>query len=168
MVPRARARAFPLFVFAYVVCASIRAQHPRRNERAHRSVAAVDRGSDLEGLELLQRRVSSPLLVDGHAFDLGVYVFVDRRGSRRKLWNLGALVRQCQHWRGARIVCSSADFGGGLTERAVGDAILRTDVLVSPHGADLVNGFGLHDGASVVEVVPPYTKGCPCHIFQEL
>ena len=41
-----------------------------------------------------------------------------------------------------------------------------TDVLIGPHGADLVNALGLHAGASVLEVLPVHKGGCPCGVFQ--
>jgi hypothetical protein len=53
---------------------------------AHRSITPVRRLADLEAQAdeeplLLQRRVAPPLLIDGHAFDLGVYVGVARRAD---------------------------------------------------------------------------------------
>ena len=41
-------------------------------------------------------------------------------------------------------------------------------MLVGPHGGDLINGFALHAGASVVEMLPVERPGCPCHVFREL
>ena len=49
---------------------------------AHRSVTPLGGGEGTpvpEGAMLLQRRVAPPLLIDGHAWDLGVYVLVRRR-----------------------------------------------------------------------------------------
>ena len=45
----------------------------------------------------------------------------------------------------------------------------RADVMVSPHGADMINGLALHAGASVIEVLPPLKDaGCPCGTFRDL
>ena len=46
---------------------------------AHRAVTVSGPDDELDGLLLLQRRVSPPLLIDGRAWDLGVYVVFDQR-----------------------------------------------------------------------------------------
>ena len=62
--------------------------------------------------------------------------------------------------------CSSYSFAAG-PEASV--PLLRyTDVLVSVHGGDLINGFVLHAGASVLEIMPVHVQSCPCHMFREL
>ena len=51
---------------------------------AHRSITPLSGGHDAlvpEAALLMQRRVSPPLLIDGHAWDLGVYVLVRRRAD---------------------------------------------------------------------------------------
>ena len=35
-------------------------------------------------------------------------------------------------------------------------------------GADIINGFGMHAGASVVEVMPVHQKGCPCDMYRRM
>ena len=46
--------------------------------------------------------------------------------------------------------------------------LARTDVLILPHGADLINGFALHAAASVVEVMPVHQYGCPCDMYRRM
>ena len=51
---------------------------------AHRSIAPLGGGEGSSvpaGTLLLQRRVAPPLLIDGHAWDLGVYVLVRQRSD---------------------------------------------------------------------------------------
>ena len=65
-----------------------------------------------------------------------------------------------------RVQCTSHAFEHGL-ERSIG--VLRsTDVLISPHGADLINGLAMHAGASVVEIMPTHLTSCPCQFFRGL
>ena len=45
---------------------------------------------------------------------------------------------------------------------------LQADVLVVSHGADVINGFGLHAGASVIEVMPVHQAGCPCDMYRRM
>ena len=47
--------------------------------------------------------------------------------------------------------------------------LLGADVLVSPHGADVVNGLAMRAGAALVEVMPiTGLDECPCHVFKQL
>ena len=47
--------------------------------------------------------------------------------------------------------------------------VLReTDVLLTSHGADMINAFGMRQGASVFEVMPVYQAGCPCKMYKEM
>lgn len=100
-------------------------------------------------------------------------VFADRKG-RRKLRNIRELVAACAAWRppsphaGLAVNCTAHNFGVGLVASL--DVLARTDVLVVPHGADIINGFGLHAGASVVEVMPikQFQYGCPCDMYRRM
>ena len=49
-----------------------------------------------------------------------------------------------------------------------GPAVDVADVMVTSHGADMINAFGLHRGATVLEVMPVYQAGCPCKMYKEL
>ena len=40
--------------------------------------------------------------------------------------------------------------------------------MVTSHGADMINAFALHRGASVLEVMPVYQAGCPCKMYKQL
>lgn len=40
--------------------------------------------------------------------------------------------------------------------------------MVTSHGADMINAFALHRGASVLEVMPVYQAGCPCKMYKGL
>ncbi|KAL1511827.1 hypothetical protein AB1Y20_005112 [Prymnesium parvum] len=42
------------------------------------------------------------------------------------------------------------------------------DVFIVPHGADIINGFAMHAGASVIEVMPVHRYGCPCDMYKRL
>ena len=97
-------------------------------------------------------------------------VFADRRG-RRKLRNLADLVQRCAEWspaarRNLRVNCSAHNFGVGLIRSL--PTLRRADVLVVSHGADVINGFGLHAGASVIEVMPVHQAGCPCDMYRRM
>ena len=41
---------------------------------------------------------------------------------------------------------------------------------VVSHGADIINGFALHAGASVIEVMPvqQFQYGCPCDMYRRM
>ena len=65
-----------------------------------------------------------------------------------------------------RVACVAVSFRAGLVASA--PAIRRTDVLVGPHGADMTNALGMHAGASVLEVIPVHTRGCPCDKFRQV
>ena len=41
-------------------------------------------------------------------------------------------------------------------------------MLVVSHGADVINGLGMHAGASVVEVMPVHQAGCPCDMYRRM
>ena len=109
----------------------------------------------------------------GHG-SVTLQVTIVLRARRRRLSNLDDLLAACARWGGqgglgrdrVRVSCVAESFAPGLV--AMAPAIRRTDVLVGPHGADLVNGLGLHAGASVVEVLPVHKGGCPCGVFQGL
>lgn len=100
-------------------------------------------------------------------------VFADRRG-RRKLSNIKELVELCSRWRppplpsGRPLIvnCSAHNFGIGLIASL--PTLWRADVLVVSHGADVINGFGMHAGASVIEVMPVHQAGCPCDMYRRL
>ena len=44
----------------------------------------------------------------------------------------------------------------------------RADVFISVHGADMINGLLLRPGASVIEVMPVQTRGCPCTMYRDM
>jgi hypothetical protein len=100
-------------------------------------------------------------------------VFADRKG-RRKLSNIHELVEMCSRWvpaplpsgRVLSVNCSAHNFGVGLIASL--PTLWRADVLVVSHGADVINGFGMHAGASVVEVMPVHQAGCPCDMYRRL
>lgn len=93
-----------------------------------------------------------------------------RREGRRRLHNIDEHVAACNAWRSTRSAddprpsCEAYTFGGGLVQAL--PLLRRTDVLIGPHGADMTNGLALHAGATVVELLPPTQKGCPCHMYQ--
>jgi len=98
-------------------------------------------------------------------------VFADRKG-RRKLRNILELVDQCNAWRlpspyeTMRINCSMHNFGVGLVASL--PLLAQMDVFIVPHGADIINGFAMHAGASVIEVMPVHRYGCPCDMYKRL
>ena len=106
-------------------------------------------------------------------------LFVNRT-RRRRLSNLEVLLSACQRWRppnvseasargfppDGRIECASHDFSSGL--HAATPMLMRADVLVGPHGADLINGLGMHAGSSVLEIMPTHRAFCPCDFFRSL
>ena len=102
-------------------------------------------------------------------------VFADRKG-RRKLANLDELVRECSRWtppptrggarRALRTNCTAHNFGVGLIASL--PTLWRADVLVVSHGADVINGFAMHAGAAVVEVMPVHQAGCPCDMYRRM
>ena len=96
-------------------------------------------------------------------------VFADRKG-RRKLANILQLVDQCNQWVPPpplrAVNCSAHNFGVGLINSL--PVLWRADVLVVSHGADVINGFGMHAGASIVEVMPVHQAGCPCDMYRRM
>ena len=66
----------------------------------------------------------------------------------------------------AQLSSRAAHLSSGLAESAAVTA--EADVLISPHGSDVLNGFAFHSGASVVEVLPVHRRGCPCRVSAEL
>ena len=94
-----------------------------------------------------------------------------RRMGRRRLRNIAEHVAACNAWRprlpnAPRTICVAHSFDEGL--KANLPLLRRTDVLIGPHGADMTNAFALHAGASVVELLPPITTGCPCIMYQRM
>ena len=81
---------------------------------------------------------------------------------------------ECDGWRppsphaAVRVRCVSHNFGVGLVASL--PVIADSDVMVTPHGADMVNAFpfALHGGSSVLEVMPVHRAGCPCQMYKEL
>ena len=75
-------------------------------------------------------------------------------------------MEQCAGWvpppphTRLKINCTAHNFGVGLIASL--PTLWRADVLVVTHGADIINGFGMHAGASVLEVMPvaQFQKGC--------
>ena len=100
-----------------------------------------------------------------------LFVTFVRRDTRRRLSNLDELLAACERWSPAegtgarlRVACVAVSFRSGLVASA--PAIRRTDVLVGPHGAEMVNAFGMHAGASVLEVMPVHRRVYPCDKFK--
>lgn len=97
-------------------------------------------------------------------------VFIQREG-RRRLHNIDDHVAACNAWRSTRGAddpkpsCEAYTFRRGLVPAL--PLLRHTDVLIGPHGADMTNGLALHAGATVVELLPPITNGCPCTMYQE-
>ena len=91
--------------------------------------------------------------------------FVDRRRYRR-LVNLAELVSACNAWQPLSVICETVDLSAGLQGSV--HLLQAIDVLISPHGGDLLNALALHSGASVVEILPVTMKGCPCDFFSKL
>ena len=110
--------------------------------------------------------------VNGHAADNSCALriaFVQRQGfaNRRRLLNLPELVAACNaHTWPGRVACSAISLTGGL--RSARETLTGVDVLISPHGADLTNGLMLHNGASVIEIMPAVRQSCPCGMFRDL
>ena len=82
------------------------------------------------------------------------------RANRRLLLNAHALMRQCNSWTPAqqpslRVLCDTIRF----SQRPVQFPISDIDVLITPHGADVVNALKMHSGASLVEVMPVLLPG---------
>ena len=89
-----------------------------------------------------------------------------RRTGRRLLLNLHELVAACNAWQPQHARCEAIDFSAGLKHsRAM---LAKIDVFISPHGGDMVNALALHDGASVIEVLPVNLGGCPCDMFHTM
>ena len=81
-------------------------------------------------------------------------------------------LHRCGAWRPPpphahlSVNCSAHNFGVGLIASL--PTLWRADVLVVTHGADIINGFGMHAGASVVEIMPVHQKGCPCDMYRRM
>lgn len=96
--------------------------------------------------------------------DCKLHIGIVKRSGRRKLANLEGLLASCQAWRPLEVACSTISFGNGLLSAAA--ELRRMDVLIAPHGADLINGLAMHAGASVLEVLPIFNRqACPCDVF---
>ena len=99
-------------------------------------------------------------------------LFVIRQG-RRRLSNLDELLDACasiqllpskRRFGTLKVECTAHSFAGGIEASL---PLLRTaDVIIGPHGADLINALALHAGASVLEVLPVKRYGCPCLFFK--
>ena len=72
----------------------------------------------------------------------------------------------CFMWEWDRLRCRPHNFGVGLVRSL--PVLEASDVMVTSHGADMINAFGLHRGATVLEVMPVYQAGCPCKMYKEL
>ena len=118
---------------------------------------------------------SAPSPSAGRACPLHI-VFADRKG-RRKLSNIKELVELCSQWRPSTVPsplshlstpvnCTMHNFGEGLIASL--PTLWRADVLVVSHGADVINGFAMHAGASVIEVMPVHQAGCPCDMYRRM
>ena len=107
-------------------------------------------------------RAAPPRAACAHAFCI---VFA-RRSGRRRLYNLDALLEECSSWRPTRVHCAAHDFGSGLADSL--DVLHMSDVMVAPHGADLINAFGMREGSAVIEILPPYQHGCPCSMYEQM
>lgn len=95
------------------------------------------------------------------------------RATRRRLSNLEQLLAACARWTPrqvaggrVRVACTAVSFCSSLVANAA--MVRRADVLVGPHGADMTNALSMHAGASVLEVIPVYTQGCPCDTFRRV
>ena len=88
--------------------------------------------------------------------------------TRRRILNMDELIHECNRWGQAAAVvveCSARSFYNGLV---AGSSLGDVDVLVSPHGAGMINSLQMHAGSSVVEVVPVHRAGCPCDSLPNL
>ena len=121
------------------------------------------------GLAAPRLRVCESNATRGLACPLRV-TFIQREG-RRRLHNLDAHLAACNAWQpqGRRhdlvVHCQAHNFRTGL--QAAIPLLRQTDVLIGPHGADMTNGLVLHAGATVVELLPPIQRGCPCFMYQK-
>ena len=97
-------------------------------------------------------------------------VVIIQREGRRRLHHIDELVAACNAWRPRQpqitVECTAHSFGNGLVASL--PLLRRTDLLIGSHGADMINALAMHAGASVVEVMPPILRGCPCSIYQSL
>ena len=114
------------------------------------------RGYTYDPAPRLQASPSGPLRV----------VFV-RRSGRRRISNLAELHTECGAWRPERVTCEKHDLGA-LGMDGAAKLMRRTDVLVSMHGADLINGLMMHAGATVVEITPVVKANCPCDMLRPM
>lgn len=109
-----------------------------------------------------------------------------RRVGRRKLVNLDQLLERCNTWglhldgispgsgqrsggRLAHIVayCSAISLGElGLLRAA--PLLAQADVLISVHGADVLNALAMRAESSVVEIMPVHKANCPCTMYQDM
>ena len=128
-----------------------------------------------EGRLLSSSSSSSSAPSAGRACPLHI-VFADRKG-RRKLSNIKELVELCSQWRPSTVPsplshlstpvnCTMHNFGEGLIASL--PTLWRADVLVVSHGADVINGFAMHAGASIIEVMPVHQAGCPCDMYRRM
>jgi len=95
-------------------------------------------------------------------------VFANRTG-RRKLIGVNTLVEECNNWRPpvkVKMSCIAHNFGGGFVNSL--PVLAGADVIITPHGADIINAFALRRGSSVFEVMPVYRSGCPCSMYKKL
>ena len=76
---------------------------------------------------------------------------------------MAELLRECNSWRSSMRTearCTLHSFDSGL--QAAASAMAAADVLVTAHGSGMFNALQMHAGASLVEVLPVSTNGCPC------
>ena len=120
-----------------------------------------------------------------------VRIVFARRTGRRKLANLDELLERCNTWglhadgsmlgsrqrsgatsvdvRRRRIVanCSAISLGElGLLRAA--PLLAQADVMISVHGADILNALAMRAGSSVVEILPVHKANCPCDMYKDL
>jgi hypothetical protein len=100
--------------------------------------------------------------------------FVVRRAHRR-LTNLDALLQACRAWQPVHVAsvsdrayvhCDTVSFGDRAA--AVHAPIHNVDILVTPHGSDVINALKMHAGASLVEIMPIHRRACPCSDLKDL
>lgn len=77
-------------------------------------------------------------------------LFAQRTESPRRIFNLDALLEQCQHHYALR--CRAVDFARMTFRKVVQLVNLETDVLVGMHGAELANGYFMRNGMALIEI----------------